>query len=154
MTRDQILQMQNASRVYQERYDDAFSSWGMRTPAPPLPTRPEDVDEYRRSLAVQAKKLLPDDHQYRKVQYRRLDDAVLNNLEPQLLKAVIEAGRSNDSVPLGSPLREVHKRGPNGEHVIKFLGQRHFIHDFKSPVRYVTSFTTNQGRWMSNRGWF
>jgi hypothetical protein len=109
MTREQILQMHNASRVYQERYDSAFQPWGMRAPAPPLPTRPEDVDEYRRSLAVQAKKLLPDDHKYRNVQYRRLDDAVLNNLEPQLLKAVSEAGRRNDSVPLDAPLREVHE---------------------------------------------
>jgi hypothetical protein len=109
--------MNASARIYQERYDNAFQSWGVRAKGPVLG---EDIDTYRRDLAVQAKKLLPDDHKYRKVQYRRLDDAVLNNLEPQLLKAVTEAGRRNDSVPLDAPLREVHERGPNGEHVIKF----------------------------------
>jgi hypothetical protein len=143
--------MNASARVYQERYDNAFQSWGVRAKGPVLG---EDIDTYRRDLAVQAKKLLPDDHKYRKVQYRSMRADAFEVMEPQLLKAVAEAGNRNDSVPLGAPLREVHEKGPNGEHVIKFLGQRHFIHDFKSPVRYVTSFTTNQGRWMSNRGWF
>jgi hypothetical protein len=72
------------------------------------------------------------------------DDA-LAIMEPSLLKAVAAAGKRNDSVPWGEPLREIHERGENGEHVIRFLGERSFIHDMKAPVRRVAYFRTSQG---------
>jgi hypothetical protein len=147
MTRDQILQMNASARVYQERYDNAFQSWGVRAKGPVLG---EDIDSYRRDLAVQAKKLLPDDHKYRKVQYRSMRADAFEVMEPELLKAVSEAGRRNDSVRLVAPLREVHERGPNGEHVIKFLGQRSFVEQFKSIPRRVAWFNTPYGRQTTN----
>jgi hypothetical protein len=78
----------------------------------------------------------------RRVQYRQLADDALGVLMPQLLKAVAVAGRRNDSIPFDAPLREVHERDENGTHVVRFLGQRSFIHDFKSPTRKVISFNT------------
>ena len=59
MTREQLLQMHNSARVYQQRYDDAFFAWGVRAKAPTLG---EDIDIYRRHLAVMGKKLLPENH--------------------------------------------------------------------------------------------
>jgi hypothetical protein len=98
-------------------------------------------------MAASTRKLLPDGHQLRKVKYWGIkDDAAYENMEAMLLRAVTEAGNRNDSVPLGSPLREVHERGPNGEHVIKFLGQRSFVEQFKSVPRRVAWFNTPYGR--------
>jgi hypothetical protein len=119
------------------------------------PTLGEDIDDYRRDLAVQGKKLLPDDDKYRRVQYRRLDNVAFEAVEPDLLKRITEYGRSNDSAPANGPLREIVEANPdNGQKMVRFLGKRSFVHDFKSPVRYVTSFTTDRGRWMPQRGWF
>jgi hypothetical protein len=81
MTREEVLQLHFAARVYQARYDSAFESWGMRAKNSVLG---ESVKDYRRTLAVQAKKLLPDDHQFRKVQYRSLKANAFEALEPSL----------------------------------------------------------------------
>jgi hypothetical protein len=116
MTREQLLQMHNSARIYQQRYDDAFSAWGARAKAPVLG---ENIDSYRRDLAVQGKRLLPEDHQLRAVQYRALNDNAFAALEPQLLKAVSEAARRNDSVPDGT-MREIVEQTPTGK-VIRFL---------------------------------
>jgi hypothetical protein len=105
----------------------------------------EDVNDYRRDLAVQGKRLLPENHRLRAVQYRSLKADVYEVLEPQLLKAVAEYGNRNDSVPYDAPLREVHERGRNGEHTIRFLGQRHFVEQFKSIPRRVAWFNTSWG---------
>ena len=55
-TREQLLRAQASARVYQERYDKAFQPWGVQAPAPVLG---EPIDDYRRTLAVKAKRLLP-----------------------------------------------------------------------------------------------
>jgi hypothetical protein len=151
MTREQLLTMQAQSRIYQERADNAFASWGFSAPAMTLGA---DIDDYRRDLAVLAKKQLPEDHELRKIQYRALPDDAFPNFEKQLYAAVAEAGRRNDSVPYDAPLRMVETKDGNGMVVRTFLGQRHFVHDFKAPVRRVLSFTTDQGKWSSGRGWF
>jgi hypothetical protein len=88
MTREQILQMHASARVYQQRFDSAFEPWGMRAKSPVIG---EDVNEYRRSLAVQGKRLLPENHKLRAVQYRALKADIYEVLEPQLLKAVAES---------------------------------------------------------------
>jgi hypothetical protein len=62
-----------------------------------------------------------------------------------LLRAVAAAGKRNDSIPADSPPREIHERDANGQHIIRFLGERSFIHDFKPPVRKVRGWFTNQG---------
>jgi hypothetical protein len=74
---DQAMRMQASARVYQQRYDDALAPWDVRAPGPTLG---EDITEYRAKLAILAKKQLPPDHQMRKVQYRRLDTAIFDNL--------------------------------------------------------------------------
>jgi hypothetical protein len=102
MTRDQILQMNASARVYQERYDTAFEPWGVRVRAPVLG---EDIHSYRRDLAVQTKRLLPDGHELKQVQYRRLPDDVFDNFEPQLRRAARETALRPDTVPLGQMRR-------------------------------------------------
>jgi hypothetical protein len=148
LTRDQLLQVNAVARSYQAIYDEAFKSWGVRAPAPAYCDSVEAVGEFRRNLAVQAKRLLPFSEarvdpgeptfgDLRRVQYRRMADDALAAVEPSLLKAVAAAGKRNDSVPPDAPLREIHERGENGEHVIRFLGTKSFVHDFKPPVRRV-----------------
>jgi hypothetical protein len=151
MTREQLLQQQASARIFQARYDSVLEPWGQRAPAPVFG---QDPQEYRRDMAAATKRLLPSDHQLRKVKYWDLRNDAFEALEPDLLRAVAEHGRRNDSVPYNAPLRMVEERGENGTVIHKFLGQRSFVHDFKSPVRYVTSFTTPHGKWMPRRGWF
>jgi hypothetical protein len=150
MTREQLLHIQASSRVLQARYDSALESWGVRAPQMTLG---QDIGDYHRSLAVLAKKQLPDGHKFRKVQYRSLQDDAFSAIEPDLLRAVSETGKRNDSVPVGQ-MREITETGRNGEKVTKFIGQQSFIVGMKPPVRYVTSFTTDHGRFRSGRGWF
>ena len=64
--REQLLQAMPAARVYQERYETAFQPWGLRAQAPVVG---EPLDAYRRPLAVKAKRLLPDGHELRKVNF-------------------------------------------------------------------------------------
>jgi hypothetical protein len=156
LNRDQLLQVNAVARQYQAIYDEAFRSWGVRAPAPAYCDSVEAVGEFRRNLAVQAKRLLPMSEtrvdpreptfgDLRRAQYRSMADDVLAAMEPSLLKAVEAAGKRNDSVPWGDPLREIHERGPNGEHTIRFLGERSFVHDLKAPVRRVAYFRTQYG---------
>ena len=44
-SREQLLQIQSAARVYQARADAALAKWGMRAPEPVIG---EDPDHYRR----------------------------------------------------------------------------------------------------------
>jgi hypothetical protein len=85
MSREQLLRAQASARIFQERADTALAPRDIRAPAPVLG---EDVAKYRRDLAVKLKRILPEVHELRKVQYRRLDDATLSIFEPQLYRAV------------------------------------------------------------------
>jgi hypothetical protein len=156
LTREQILQLQASARVYQKLYDDAYQSWGMRAPAPTYSDSVDAVSDYRREQAVRAKKLLPRSEtraadgeptfaELRRIKYWELGDKTYEIMEPMLLRAVAAAGKRNDSVAWGDPLREIHEVGKIGEHIVRFLGQRSFIHDMKPPVRRVAYFRTNQG---------
>jgi hypothetical protein len=166
LTREQQLRLLGAARHYQAQFNDAYQSWGVNAEAPVLSDSVEAVDDYVRNECVRAKRLLPMTDvrsapgeptfaDLRKVQYRQLADDALNVFMPQLLRAVAAAGRRNDSIGPDDPLREVHERGPNGEHVVKFLGQRSFINDFKLAPRRVLSFNTgDQRRYSPGRGWW
>lgn len=146
MNREQILQMQASARVYQERYDNVLQPWGVRAPAPTLG---QDIDAYRRNLAVQAKRLLPDDHQLKKVQYRGLPSDAFEGYEPQLLRAVRTVATDNASVPYDAPLRRIEDVDSNGMKIIKWIGQRWFGHDFTREGRKVVRFREpidHQGR--------
>jgi hypothetical protein len=140
-TRDQLLQMHASARVYQERYDAAFQPWGMRAPEP---TVGGDVSEYRRNLAVKAKRLLPEGHELKQVQFRALDNDVLNNFEPQLIKDCGAAAYRADSVPLGQT-RRVEEVDTNGHKSVRYIGQECFVKDMTPPVRRVVGFYTPHG---------
>jgi hypothetical protein len=164
LTREQQLRLLGAARHHQAKFNDAYQSWGVNARVPILSDSVEAVDDYVRNECVRAKKLLPMSDvrsapgeptfaELRRVQYRQLADDALGVLMPQLLRAVSAAGKRNDSVGPDDPLREVHERGPDGSHVVRFLGQRSFIHDMKAPMRRVVLFNTgDQGRYSPGRG--
>jgi hypothetical protein len=166
LTREQQLKLVGAARHYQSQFNDAYQSWGVNAEAPVLSDSVTAVDDYVRNECVRAKKLLPMTDvrsapgeptfgELRRVQYRQLDHDALGVLMPSLLKAVSAAGKRNDSIPFDAPLREIHERDENGSHVVRFLGQRSFVHDYKAPVRRVISFNTgDQGRYSPGRGWW
>jgi hypothetical protein len=73
--------------------------------------------------------------------------------EQKILAATKEAGKRNDSAAPGQ-LRMVEEINPqNGSKMIKWLGTRSFIHDFKSPIRFVRSFWSEQGPMTTSRGY-
>ena len=140
-TREQLLQAHASARVYQERYEPAFQPWGMRAPAPIVG---EAVDDYRRKLAIKAKRLLPEDHELRQVQFRALQNDVLDNFEPQLIRDCKSAAYRADSVPLGE-MRRVEEIDSNGSKMVKWIGQECFVRDMMPPSRRVLGFRTPQG---------
>jgi hypothetical protein len=140
MTRDQLLQMQASARVYQARADSVFQEWGFRAPAPTIGQDPQD---YRRDLAVMAKKQLPYGHELRKMKLWKLPRDVFETFEPQIYNACREAANRPDSVPPGE-MREIVKINPqNGHKEIHFLGRESFVTDPRyghRPGRQVVSF--------------
>jgi len=137
MTREQLLRAQASARVLQERADDSLTPWNIRAPAPVLG---EDVSVYRRKLAAKLKRLLPEEHELRKIQYRTLNDTALAALEPQLYQTVRDIALDPASVPRGT-MREVVKVDPkNGHKEIHFVGRESFVRDFTRPGRQVVSF--------------
>jgi hypothetical protein len=136
MTYDQLMRMQSSGRIFQERADSVLQPWDMRAPAPVLG---QDIDTYRRDLDVKLKKLLPNNHELRKVQYQGLSNSALDALEPQLYAAVRQAAHNPSTVPPGE-FRRVVEVGTDGLKTVSFIGQRSFIHDFGRPGRRVVSF--------------
>jgi hypothetical protein len=80
--------------------------------------------------------------QLRRTKYWEMGDQTFDIMENHLLRAVAAAGRRNDSVAWGDPLREIHERDENGAHTVRFFGQRSFIFDMKPPIRKVAYFRT------------
>jgi hypothetical protein len=130
MTREQILRQDQALRAYQERADDALSTWGMRAPAPKLSANPEYGEEYRRELAYLAKQRLREDDELRKFKVlskKRCPLDVFEVAEPQIYARCKATGASNDSASSGE-LREVTRINPhNGYKEQVFLGKESFI---------------------------
>ena len=140
-TREQLLQIQSAMRVYQARADDAFSAWGFRAKEPDIG---EDPDSYRRRLLIQAKNQLPEDHQYRKVTIKRLPDDTLGPYEDLIYPECKAAATRPDSVPPGE-MRRVEEVDANGNKTVKFYGKECFVRDMMPPSRLVLGFRTPQG---------
>ena len=116
--------------VYQARADSIFEAWGFRAPAPTLGEDPED---YRRNLAVMAKKQLPHGHELRKLKLWKMDKYVFGKFEPQIYSACRDAASRPDSVPPGE-IREVVKIDPqNGHKEIHFIGTTSFVKDIGRP---------------------
>ena len=136
MAYEQLMRMQASGRVYQERADNALEPWDQRAPHPVLG---EPIDKYRRDLCVKLKHMLPENHELRKVQFRRMDDYVLGNFEPQLYKAVRDAAHDPSTVPPGQ-FRRVVEIDQGGTKMVKWIGQESFVKDFTRPGRRVTSF--------------
>jgi hypothetical protein len=141
MTREQLMQMQASARVYQERFDSALSPWDQRAPAPTLG---QDIDNYRRETLVKIKRLLPDDHELRNIQIRKMANDVLNVFEPQILEAAKAEAYNASSVPPGE-MRRVVEVDSNGLKIVKYIGQQSFVKDMGRPGRRVVSFRTDQG---------
>jgi hypothetical protein len=101
-----------------------------------------------------AQRQLPEGAELRRLKLKVLNDDVFVTFEPQqLYEATKEAGKRNDSAAPGQ-MRMVEEINPqNGHKIIKWLGTRSFIHDFKSPVRFVRSFWSEQGRVTTSRGY-
>jgi hypothetical protein len=142
MTYDQQLRVRDAARVIQERYDSAFEPWDRRADAHTIGA---DFYEYQRDLAVKAKKYLPEDHELRKLQYRRMPNDVFQQFEPQLLKAVRDAAHDPDTVPLGQMRRVVEVDSNTGMKIVKWIGRESFVKDMTRAGRRVLSFRTDQG---------
>jgi hypothetical protein len=84
----------NASRKFQEYYDETLRNIGARAPEPVLG---QTVNDYRREVLRTIKRtFLPPAHDLYKVQYRGLKADALEVLEPQLLAtAKVEAFNPN-----------------------------------------------------------
>ena len=67
-------------------------------------------------------------------------------VEPQVFQACRDSALRNDTVPHDAPLRRVEEVDANGLKIVKFIGQRSFVHDFTRAGRRVTSFLTPHGR--------
>jgi hypothetical protein len=140
MNREQLLQAQASARVYQARADAIFQEWGFRAPAPVIGQDPQD---YRRDLAVMAKKQLPYNHELRKIKLWKLPRDVFEKLEPQVFNACRDAASRPDSVPPGT-MREITRTNPqNGHREVHFIGNESFVTDPSyghRPGRKVISF--------------
>jgi hypothetical protein len=149
LNREQLMQMQSSARCYQERADDALQPWGLRAPHPVIG---EDIDGYRRQLLIQAKRQLPDDHPLRRVQVRQLAADALAALEPQIYSACQQAAYDANTVPADQPLRRVEELDANGLKIVKWIGQRSFVHDFTRPGRLARIRNPDRDRaWFANR---
>jgi hypothetical protein len=144
MTREQLLQQDAACRVFQARADAALETWGIRAPPPVSTDLPGYPELYRRELALMCKRRLPDGHDLRTVQVRRMPLDALEIFERQIYSACKEAGTRNDSVPPGEERICERVNQQNGHKELTFLRRDSFINDFKSPVRRVASFRIGQ----------
>jgi hypothetical protein len=129
--------MQASARIYQARADSVFEAWGFRAPAPVIGQDPED---YRRDLAVKAKKQLPYGHKLRIKNLRTMPRDVFETFEPQIYDACREAATRPDAAAPGE-MRQITKINPqNGHKEIHFIGNESFVRDFTRPGRRVVSF--------------
>jgi hypothetical protein len=118
----------------------------------PAPVVGQPVEDYRRNLAVKAKRLLPDGSELKPVQFRALENDVFEVFEPRLLKECKKAAYRADSVSHGQ-MRRVEEVDQNGLKMVKWVGQQSFIEDFKSATRRVLGFWTPHG-FMNTSGRF
>lgn len=143
LNHDQQMQEQAACRILQERYDMALQPWDRRAPEPVLG---QSYDSYRRKTLIKMKQLLPDDHKLRKVQVNQMDPSVLSVFEPQIMSACREEAYNPATVPSEPDengrvqFRRVTELDQNGMKIVKYIGPRSFIEDFKAPTRRVKSF--------------
>ena len=134
----------DASRQFQEYYDQTLRKVGTHAPAPLLG---QSVNTYRREVLRQLKRtFLPQNHSLYQVNYRGLRSDALNVFEPQLLQAVEVEANNPQHVPPGE-LRKIERMDEYGKvRFIDWIGQESFVKDMMRPGRRVVSFTTDRGR--------
>jgi hypothetical protein len=90
------------------------------------------------------KRLLPDDHELRNIQVRRMPSDALEVFDPQLCQACrTEAYNPNTVVP--GEFRMVPQIDPNGLTIRMFVGPESFVKQMGRPGRRVVSFNTSNG---------
>ena len=135
MSRAELMQVQSAARMFQERYDSALGPWDRRAPSPTLG---QTVEDYRKETLVKMKKLLPDNHKLR-ISIRRLDADTLNILDPQICRAVRDEAYNPNTVPPGE-LRRVVETDGNGAKMVRWIGTECFTRQMGREGRRVVSF--------------
>ena len=150
------LRQRSIAREYQSRADAAFAPWGTRAKAR---VEGEDVEDYRRNLAVQAKRMLPysDDKpspdstatfaDLRRLKLWRMPADVFANYEPLIYAACARAVTRDDTVPEGE-LRAVTTTDANGLRETKFYGRQSFVVDPQyghRAGRQIVKFRTSDG---------
>jgi hypothetical protein len=127
-----------------ERYNTVLKTTGFQAPAP---IAGERVGDYRRR-AVQtiADSMLPQHHQFAKINYDDIPFEVFKNFEPQVLSDAVTEYKNPDNVPNGE-MRRIHvfNEYTGALDHVDWIGRHSFVHDLKSPVRRVVSFWTGTG---------
>jgi hypothetical protein len=136
LTHDQQIYQQQSARLFQERYERALEPWNRRAPSPVLS---QSVEDYRRETLVKIKRLLPDDHELRNIQVRRMPSDALEVFDPQLCQACKEEAYNPNTVPRGE-FRIVPEVDSNGMRIYRFVGQESFVKQMGRPGRRVKSF--------------
>jgi hypothetical protein len=131
--REHMIQVQATARAYQAKADSALEPWGIRAPAPVVG---ENLDDYRRRVAILCKRQLPDGHELRRVQIRQLPDNALPVFEDKIYAECKASAMRPDSVAPGE-LRRVETVDQNGLKIVNWIGQECFVKEFTQPGRKV-----------------
>jgi hypothetical protein len=134
------LRQRSIAEHYQQRADAVFLEWGTRARER---VEGEDIETYRRRLAIQAKRMLPVSNDkplpdstatfndLRNLQLKRMPPDIFAGFEPMIYDACAKAVARNDTVPPGE-MREITRVDPKtGHKETRFYGQRSFIEDLK-----------------------
>src|SRR6516225_4750796 len=115
----------DASKKFQEYYDETLRRIGARAPQPILG---ETVNHYRRETLRNLKRtFLPQTHPLYEVQYRELKADALGVLEPQLLNACVVEANNPAHVPPGE-LKKIEELDEFGKlKTIKWIGRESFV---------------------------
>jgi hypothetical protein len=128
----------DASRKFQEFYDNTLRRVGMRAPEPTLG---QSVNDYRRKVLLMAKKtFLPRSHELRQFSLDDVKPDALGVLEPQFLQAFVKEANNPQNVPEGE-LRKIERLDEYGKvKTIDWIGRESFVRAMTRPGRRVTSF--------------
>src|SRR6516165_362540 len=139
------MRQRSIATSYQQRADAVFAEWGTRAKQR---VEGEDVEDYRRNLAVQAKKLLPYSNdrpapdlptfaELRRLKLWSLDRNTFEAFEPLVYRAAAVAYARDDTTAPGE-LREVVKVDPvTGFKEVRFFGRESFVKSMNRPGRRV-----------------
>ena len=129
-----------ASRKWQEYYDNRLRSVGIRAQEPILG---ETTDDYQRRVAK--KTFLPKSHQLRQFSLDDIKNDALPVVRDKILDAVSVEAFNAQNVPPGE-LRKIERFDDYGKvKEIQFIGQESFVKAMGRPGRRVVGFRTENG---------